>query len=336
MVVSRSKSLALPFALLIGMFDPLRASASDEHLRLAAAARQEGGAEASFESVSRAVIRLETRKNVGATPPPIATPAGTGFLVAFNGALYLVSARHVTEVAAELWARVPKRQESGMTAAELWVPRDAWVRHPSKKERRQRNGSLVYVGAADVAATRVPWPSSGDLGFLVLCSQTSSCTAGDLGAEDPRPPQRLLVLGYPDWLGFELEIQRPLLRSGVVAMATREPTLKYLGGKLYAREGTLALDVRSFPGNSGSPVFLEASFAESPALVGLISSGDEGLDFAMAEPISRIIETLLLAETTPVTARPAWTPEERDSANSVSDSEQATTPRDQGGASKRE
>ena len=90
-------------------------------------------------------------------------------------------------------------------------------------------------------------------------------------------------------------------------MVTREPTLKYLGGQLYVREGAFALDVRSFPGNSGSPVFRESGFADEPVLVGLISSGDEQLDFAIAEPVSRIVETLRLAEKAAATTQPTWT-----------------------------
>jgi hypothetical protein len=126
----------------------------------------------------------------------------------------------------------------------------------------------------------------------------------------------VLALGFPDYLGFELTEQRPLLRSGVVAMSTEVPTLKYLGGTSYAHERALALDVRSFPGNSGSPVFAATTFDEHPELVGLISAGDESLDFAIAEPVSRIVETLQLAETTAVTAQPTWTAREQKTGSS--------------------
>ena len=86
--------------------------------------------------------------------------------------------------------------------------------------------------------------------------------------------------------------------------------VKYSGGEAYANAGVRVIDVRSFAGNSGSPVFRESGFEEAPLLLGVISAGDDDLDFAVAEPVSRVIEALeFAAERTPP-AQASWVAEQ--------------------------
>lgn len=279
-----------------------------ERQPLAGAAEIPPVVEFRYRTTPRTVIRLEVREP-GPGESLVAKPAGSGFLVEFAETLFLVTARHLVEPVAELWSRIAYRQGAGgeVKVAELRVPRRTWVLHPSDRRRLYLRGrGRTVVEPVDVAVAKLPWPEGVLLEPLRYCPR--SCRAGShqFAAGDPEPPAEVLMVGYPADLGFELREPRPMVRFGVVAMATTEPALKYLGSTSYANARALALDLRSFAGNSGSPVFRAAGFEEAPILIGLISAGDAELDYAIAEPVSRVVEALEWAARSEVSTQGAW------------------------------
>lgn len=284
----------------------------------AAAPAAEGAGEARsrasfYEQVASGVVRLEhydvieragsdERETVGHTD-------GTGFFVIHDRALYLVSARHLVEVPFDLQARVPTQLGSGdgVDVLELRLPHEAWVYHP------QGNHELAdgrRVAAIDVAAVRVPWPKERVVKAVGFCPEP--CASGvidQFAARDPEPPDLALIFGFPLDLGFQLEEQRPMARMGVVAMVAGETFLRRDG--VFVDERVLLVDAEMFSGNSGSPMF-RYPLADSPfELLGLITGANEGFDYAAAEPVSRIAETLRAAAATAVEAgarHPGWYP----------------------------
>jgi hypothetical protein len=238
------------------------------------------------------VVRLETRREFDAQTF-VSSPIGTGFLVERSGELFLVTARHVAESAEE------SRVRDSLSTLEFIIPRAAWVFHPAASGRQQRpSGEWIQVDPVDVAVARLPWPEEARLQPLVYCPSSCNGRRNQLASADPEPLQPVLAAGYPSYLTFELWQQRPLVRIGTVAMSAGEPFLKTLGGRSYLEPRVRAIDMRSFPGDSGSPLFEGSNLAEGWRLVGMILGGDIELDFAIAEPVSRVTETLELAAQT--------------------------------------
>jgi hypothetical protein len=253
-------------------------------------------AQSLYGTLTQAVVRLETRQQFD-EQTFVDSPVGTGFLVELSDELFLVTARHVAEATEE--ARV----RDALSTLEFVIPRSAWVFHPAASGRQQRHGGeWITVDPVDVAVARLPWPEDARLQPLLYCPGACQGRRGQLAAADPEPLQPVVAAGYPSYLTFELRRQLPLVRAGTVAMAASEPVLKDLGGKTYLEARVRAIDLRTFPGDSGSPVFEGTDLEEGLRLVGMILGGDAELDFAIAEPVSRVIETLELAARTPAPA----------------------------------
>jgi len=249
-------------------------------------------AQSLYEALTQAVVRLESRREFDAQTF-VSSPLGTGFLVEHSGQLFLVTARHVVEATEESRVRTP------LSTHEFVIPRAAWVFHPAASGRQQRpTGEWIQVDPVDVAVARLPWPEDAQLQPLVYCPRSCNGRRNQLASTDPEPLQPVLAAGHPSYLTFELRRQRPLVRTGTVAMAASEPFLKTLGGRSYLEPRVRAIDMRSFPGDSGSPLFEGSNLAEGWRLVGMILGGDSELDFAIAEPVSRVAETLELAART--------------------------------------
>ncbi|MFO0578588.1 MAG: trypsin-like peptidase domain-containing protein [Polyangia bacterium] len=268
-----------------------------------------------YDSLPQTVVRLETRREFD-EKTFVSSPLGTGFLVERLGGqvgerageragehvgerlgeLFLVTARHVAESTAE------SRVRDSVSSAEFVIPRAAWVFHPSAAQRQQRDsGPWINVDAVDVAVARLPWPKDLRVQPLLYC-RPGACNGrrSQLASRDPEPLEPVLAVAYPSYLTFELRQQRPLLRFGAVAMAASEPYLKDVGGRTYVEARVRALDLRTFPGDSGGPVFQGSNLGEGLLLVAMVLGGDTELGFTIAEPSSRVIETLELAAKTQV------------------------------------
>ncbi|HEX8820295.1 MAG TPA: trypsin-like peptidase domain-containing protein [Archangium sp.] len=242
-----------------------------------------------YGTLAQAVVRLETRREFD-EQTFVSSPVGTGFLVERSGELFLVTARHVAEATQE------SRVRDSVSSAEFVIPRSAWVFHPADSGRQQRgSGEWLNVDPVDVAVARLPWPKDVRVQPLLYCPGSCNGRRNQLASRDPEPLEPVLAVGYPSYLTFELRKQLPLLRFGAVAMTASEPFLKTLGGRTYVEARARVLDLRSFAGDSGSPVFEGSNQAEGLMLVGMILGGDAELGFAIAEPVSRVLETLELA-----------------------------------------
>jgi hypothetical protein len=186
---------------------------------------------------------------------------GTGFFVESDfGGVYLVTARHVAE-GFDLEADVVlSRGENGRSATfELRIPREAWVFHP--------RGPQDSFKGVDVAVTEIEVEPERGL---------SAFAATELGM-DPSPLEGLVsVLGYP-------AAKRQL--SLLITFILPRPVAP--DGKAFRMDGLVD------KGNSGAPVM---SWSNSNRTVFGLYTGEtdasESKKFSLAEPVSRIRETI--------------------------------------------
>lgn len=250
-------------------------------------------AENFYEQISRTVLRLEhfekTMKEGSDKVHKVNKSDGTGFFVRCGGELFVVSVRHVAETDYDLHSRI-EYYDSGSGKKErviLRLPRGAWIFHPRKGDKEN-----YFV---DVAAIKVPWPKDkAVMSFLYDPEGEGLSAMNQLPFTDPDPPLEVLAFGFPLNIGFELAEQRPLGRSGIIAMKTGKRFLKlsFSGGKRFAEGRCYLVDLEAFPGNSGSPILSHNSIFTNPQLVGILSAANPSLDYAVVEPVSRIREVL--------------------------------------------
>jgi hypothetical protein len=183
-----------------------------------------------------------------------------------------------------------------MEVAELRLPAAGWMYH-------ENNGSATTL-AVDVAVMKVV--NLGDrIAAFRYCR--SNCPKGAYNqlADDPSPPDHILVLGYPLDFGFTLTEQRPLIRSGIVSFRSNDEfiSIDQAGGvkKTLAR-GAYLIDAKMLRGNSGGPVII-ANPLEPMRLGGLVTGTNQSLDFAVVTPVSQISQTLDRAAPSEVTGR---------------------------------
>lgn len=268
--------------------------------------QSEGLEEPAYQQLSRVIIRLESTGEGKAV--------GTAFFVGhendrrFN---YLVTARHVVESRLALRARVPsQRKDSGDTEViELRIPGKAWVFHPSPPRTVKIGDAEEELFPVDVAVAKVPPIKERRVRTVGYCM--GECPSGRRDQfldTNPVPPLRVLVWGFPLHLGFTLEVQRPVARLGLVALVADEPYIRTrIGTKQILRdERVLLLDAPIFPGNSGGPVFDYPPRGLPQRLAGLVSAANSSLNFAIAEPVSRIAETIDAAYEITLDDLPSW------------------------------
>jgi hypothetical protein len=236
-----------------------------------------------YARLSEGVLRLYQFSEQGGDLQPL-RPVGTGFLVRHSDHIYLVSAGHVSRLG-DLYARIPTPNHG---VRELLIPRGAWVTHPSWSTPAIPTYRLPgapppppAIKPTDVAVARVPLPPDFPLQAFSLS-----------GGVDPQPADDIMVAGYPKDFLADAHVQRPLLRKGIVAMHAAEPVIPAAGERALLDARVIVLDVLTFGGNSGSPVFAAPGFPNSRVVVGLVSSGDPQMALAFAEPVSRILETI--------------------------------------------
>lgn len=251
-----------------------------------------------YSQLNRAIIRLE---HTEIRQPWDSTkiikknkPDGTAFFVQSGGKLFVVSARHVVEQPYDLHARVEcmnsisKQKEVIL----LKLKRNRWLFHPNHGDK-----DTHYV---DVATMRIQWIKDRSIKYFSYETKDSKkYEKNRLPEKDPVPPRRILVFGFPLDIGFGLLKQRPFGRAGIIAMRTDKKYLKMILNKMnkFAEERCYVIDVEMFPGNSGSPIINQPTFGDSQIqLLGLVGASNLKMDFAIAEPTSRIRETLDLAK----------------------------------------
>jgi len=253
-----------------------------------------------YQQLTRAIIRLETIDN---------KPVGTAFFVHHskdNKYFYLVTARHVAYPPKPLKSRVPsQRKDTGQTEIiELRIPTDKWIFHPNNEKYVEIKGKKETIAPVDVAIVKVPGIKDRRIRTTGYCpNECDDKNKNQFFEKEPMPPMRVMVWGFPVNLGFTLEEQRPLVRLGFVAMKAKEPFIRTNG--ILRDEKVFLLDAPIFPGNSGGPIYSYPVLGH-PKLVGLISASNIPLNFAIAEPVSRIAETMDVAFSSDLRLEGAW------------------------------
>jgi hypothetical protein len=265
--------------------------------------------EPMYLQVSRAVFRLERLHTI--TQPgekdatTLMTPAGSAFVVGTGNELHLVTARHVVEQPYGLRARVPtKRLDNGSTeVAELRVPREAWGFHPVGPQPKEEGSEQASRGV-DVAVARLQGIRERTILKFSSCGPCAPGEVNQLVRVDPNPPERVFVIGFPGTIGFALREQRSMFRSGIISFVAGERFL--MVGGAYADERSFLIDSKIEPGNSGSPVITRNDATGFVSLVGIISAANAKSDFGVAEPVSRILETIDHYQKNPAAKQPDW------------------------------
>ena len=251
--------------------------------------------ESFYAQSARCVIRLEHKEEVkkeGQTNPTTQRVwDGTGFFVQTAEALYVVTASHVAKKDYDLHARVPVLLPvtGKVQVMELRLPRERWVHHPQV-------GSASTRGV-DVAVMRIPQLPIGQLVVLQYCPQNCPEKAFNQLDKDPEPPLQVMVFGFPLDIGLQLKEPRPMGRQGIVALRADEEFIQVEGK--FAERRAFLVDAKIFPGNSGSPIVAIPPLSDRVHLVGLVIAANPNLDFAVAEPVSRIRETVDRAKNEP-------------------------------------
>lgn len=254
-----------------------------------------------YQQLSRAIIRFESSDN---------KPLGTGFFATHSKDkkhFYVITARHVVVPKKPIKARVPsQRNDTKKTEiVELRIPGDKWIFHPETERQIEIDGKIEKIFPVDVAIAKIPGIKDRRIRTTGYCPAecTEASKKNQFLEKDPMPPLRVMVWGFPVNLGFTLEEQRPLVRLGFVAMKAKEPFIRTEG--ILRDEKVFLLDAPIFPGNSGGPIYSYPAFGE-PKLIGLISASNIPLNFAIAEPVSRIAETMEAAFKSEIEVKGAW------------------------------
>lgn len=241
-----------------------------------------------YKQMCRAVVRLERIQLAQQQGRPALQylPQGTAFFVNHSNQLYIVTARHVVVPRHDLQARVEcMRTDTNQTEVILLkLPHEKWVFHPDSGDNDTHPVDVAVMKLHSIKDRSVK-------SFRYVPLGATDHDTNQLPLKDPEPPQPILVFGFPADVGFGLLEQRPLGRFGVVSMKTDKEFIMWDGK--FGEERCCLIDVRIFGGNSGSPVMNEMRITDSkPRLLGLVSAVNNGLDFGIMEPASRIRETL--------------------------------------------
>ena len=264
---------------------------------------QEATKELLYQQIAHAAIRLEEHQSICVPGRDWSVEGnvtiGTGFFVQDRlpgtAELFLVTARHVVENHADLFARVATG-ESGHDAAVLLLPRKLWVFHPGPNPK----GTFPI----DVAVMRVEYRHF--MKAFLHCTEEENpegCGESESTGKPPlnqlnKPPsvmERAIFFGFP---GSDItkEALEPFARAGVVAYTERNDEFR-ITGRLAADPDMYFVDAPAFGGNSGGPVLREPlPFRADVELRGLVTGGRSGgRDYAIITSVTRIRETLVHA-----------------------------------------
>lgn len=275
--------------------------------------------EGFYSQIVRAVVQIEEYRSICTLgrdlPIEGNVPVGSAFFVRDRvsdneggeiNRVFIVTARHVVEGRADLFARVKTRPDSDETMI-LRLPRQLWVFHPEKAPK----GTFPV----DVAAMWVP---SAPMTFLHCTSDVNPSGCGmaestkqpfkNQVGEPPAVMDKAIFFGFPEGDVAKGAVE-PFVRAGVVAYAARNPEISITNLPM-ADDSVFLIDAVSFPGNSGGPVILEPQlFRADVRLLGLITGTHSVKRYAMATSVKRIHETLAYARSRAKPNSDAWSTE---------------------------
>lgn len=275
--------------------------------------------EGFYSQLVRAVVRLEEHQSICTPGRDWASqrdvPVGSAFFIRdrFPGEgdaeinrYFLVTARHVVEHRADLFARVQAGPGSAETIV-LRLPRQLWVFH----------GSSIQEGKfpIDVAVMTIPYAPF--LKAFLHCmsnenpdgcgtnEETKQLFKNQVG-DPPIVMDRAIFFGFPTEEVAKQGVE-PLARAGIVAYTATNPDLK-ISGRPLIDDSVFLVDAPAFPGNSGGPVIKEPLPLRSEVKVwGLVTGGHvSGRDYAIVTSVERIRETLVYARSIAKLDTDAW------------------------------
>jgi hypothetical protein len=246
-----------------------------------------------YNQAKRMVIRLERR-----LPNGIYAPVGTAFFVSDEqNSLFVVTARHVASLGVDLRARVPTLLIAGgktTDVIELRLPSSLWIYHENSGDNK--------TFPVDVAVMKLGNIKDRAIVSFRYCPKSCPKDEYNQLADDPMPPDQVVIFGFPQDLGFTLKEQRPMTRAGVVALTEDEEAfvsiLQADGTQKLLPKGVYLIDARMYPGNSGGPIIVSNPLSQI-RLGGLVSASNANLDYGIATPVSQIVQTLERARNAP-------------------------------------
>lgn len=283
------------------------------------AAEEEQPKESFYSQMIRAVVRLEEHQSTCTPGREWAVekdiPVGSAFFVRDRLAgegdkeinrFFIVTARHVVERRADLFARVQVGPGMAETAV-LILPRSLWVFYPTPAPE---NSFPIDVAVMQILPT--PFLKT----FLHCPPENNRAGCGvDKATKNPfqnqvdEPPaamDRAVFFGFP---GDDVSVRavEPFVRSGVVAYTAPNPDLR-IDGRQLADASVFLVDSPSFPGNSGGPLIREQlPLADKVQLWGLITAAHtSGRDYSIVTSVKRIHEMLVHAREKATLNRQAW------------------------------
>jgi hypothetical protein len=278
--------------------------------------------ESFYSQMTRVVVRLEEHQSVCTPGREWAleknVPVGSAFFIHDRmlgegervvDRYFVVTARHVVEKRADLFARVQIASGNSEMAI-LVLPRPLWVFHPI-------TASQDYL-PIDIAVIQIP-PTAFLKAFLHCDGENSQINCGvdkaskkimlNQVGEPPSPMDRTIFFGFPSGEVASRAVD-PFVRSGIVAYMAPNPELRIEGKKL-ADDSVFLIDSPAFPGNSGGPLIREPLTSSGAVnLLGLVTAGNMiNKDYAVITSVKRIHETLVFAREKAALNRQAWVKE---------------------------
>ncbi|MGC9977264.1 MAG: hypothetical protein ABSC57_11245, partial [Syntrophales bacterium] len=224
--------------------------------------------EGFYSQLVRGVIRLEEHQS-------ICTPgrdwsierdvlAGTAFFIRDRlpsegtgkiDRLFLVTARHVVEKQADLFARIQTGPRSSKTMV-LRLPRQLWVFHPApiQEGKFPIDVAVMMIPPTDFIKAFLHCTSDDNPGGCGNNEDTKQPLMNQVG-EPPTVMDPALLLGFPGQYVAKQAVE-PFARAGIVAYTAVNPDLK-IDGLPFADDSVFLIDAIAFPGNSGGPVMRE-------------------------------------------------------------------------------
>ena len=208
-----------------------------------------------------------------------------------------MTARHVVESAADLFARVqtgPNTQDYAV----LTLPRSLWIFHPapSPQGRFPIDVAVMQITDRPFIKSFPHCPSGGKDGECGRDEKTKKPLENQvLGS--PSVLERAIFLGFPEGEVATNSLE-PLARSGLVAYTAPNPDLK-IDGTPVTSDSIYLLDATSLRGNSGGPVVREIlPLIDGVQLWGLVTGSSQlGRNYAIVTRTEKITETLAYART---------------------------------------
>ncbi len=275
--------------------------------------------EGLYSQLIRGVIRLEEHQSICTSGRELAierdVPVGSAFFIRDRltgkdtgevNRLFIVTARHVVENHADLFARIQAGPHSSKTIV-LRLPRQLWIFHPAPTQE----GKFPI----DVAVMMIP-PMHFIKHFLHCTSgeNPGGCgineeTKQPLTNQVDEPPTVMdpaALLGFPERQAAMQAIE-PFARTGIVAYIASNPDLR-VGVLPFADDSVFLIDALAFPGNSGGPVMRQPlPLTGGIKLWGLVTSSDPyQARYTVATSVKRIHETLVYARSIAQLNSDAW------------------------------